>query len=144
MIEGQAVRDAAAAVVPGEPEAGKAERAHELDHVLGRGPLAIGCVLRARGRLAAVAIAAQIGAHHGATLGEHGRDAVPHGMGLGIAVQKQERRSRAADPRPDRGRARRDVAKVEALEHACPPSGCIRVIVPIGSRKSTAPGSASA
>ena len=109
--------DPAAAVVAGEHEALVAERRHDLDHVLRHRALGVGGVLRVGGRLAAVAVAAQVGADDGEALGQRRRHAVPHGVGLRIAVQEQERRPRAADPRPDRGLARCDVAHLETVEH---------------------------
>ena len=45
MIERKAVADAAAAIVAGEPEAGEAERFHDLDHGRRHGALGIGSVV---------------------------------------------------------------------------------------------------
>ena len=46
--------------------------------------------------LAAVAVAAQVGADDGEVSGQAGRDLVPHGMGLRIAVEQQQGRTAAA------------------------------------------------
>jgi hypothetical protein len=124
MVEGEAVANPAAAVVPGEPEALEAERRHRPDHVGRARALAVGGVLRVRGRLAAVAVAAEVRADHGVAPGQRRRDAMPHDVGLRVAVQEQERRPGAADPHVDRGLAGRDVAPLEAFEHARSPCCC--------------------
>ena len=53
------------------------------------------------GRLAGVAVSAQVGSHHVEARGERGRHAVPDRMGLRVSVQQQDRRRIPA--RPDDG-----------------------------------------
>ena len=47
-----------------------------------------------RRRPGGAAVAAQVGRDHGEPLGQAGRDPVPHGRGLRVAVQQQQRRPR--------------------------------------------------
>jgi hypothetical protein len=89
--------------VPGNAEAVEAERSHRLRLVLRQGALRIGGVVRGRGRLRAVAVAAQIGDDEGELLGQARRHLAPHDLGFGIAVQQQQRRPTAADHQVDLG-----------------------------------------
>ena len=69
------MRHPAAAVVPGDQEAVEAEGRHDLDHVLRHGALGVGRCVRVGGRLAAVAVAAQVGADDGEPLRQRRGDA---------------------------------------------------------------------
>src|SRR3989475_6450283 len=53
-------------------------------------------MIRAVRRLAAVAVAAQIGGYHGEPLGQSRRHFVPHDMSLRITMQHQHRRPASA------------------------------------------------
>ena len=117
MIQRQAIGDAPAAVMPGDGEALEAELAHEGDLVARHGPLGIGLVIGRRRRLGAVAIAAQIRRDHGEVPRQPGRDSVPHDMGLGMAVQQQQRRAGPAMAQPDVDLAGLDGGEGEAFEH---------------------------
>ena len=96
MIEAHAVHDARAAVVAGGKEAVEAERRHHLDIVLRHRAERIVRVIRLARRLLAVAIAAQVGRHHGEFLRKARRELVPGEMRERIAVQQQQRRPAAA------------------------------------------------
>ncbi|MGY4433584.1 hypothetical protein ACVWWO_006061 [Bradyrhizobium sp. F1.13.1] len=101
MIERQPVRDAATAIVAGKREVHVAEALHRLDHGLGHRALAVGDVQRIALGHVGPAIAGQIGDDQREPVGQLRRDAVPHHVGLGEAVQQQQRRSLAADAGED-------------------------------------------
>ena len=88
VIEAQAMGHPAAAIVAGDDEAIEAQTRHQQGHVGRHRPLAVGCVVRRRGRLAAVAVAAQVRADDRERAGECRRHAMPHRLGLRISVQK--------------------------------------------------------
>ena len=58
MIEGQAIRDAPAAVVAGDRESLEPQRGHDLDEIAGHAPLGIPGVIVAGRRAAARSVAA--------------------------------------------------------------------------------------
>ena len=93
--------DPPAPVVPGDRKAPETERRHRLDLVAGGGALAMAFVVLAVGRVAAVAVSAQVARHHGEPLGEPGRHLAPHDAGLRVAVKQQQRRAGAADDKVD-------------------------------------------
>ncbi|MNC92075.1 hypothetical protein D3C83_84390 [compost metagenome] len=70
-------------------------------------------------RLAAVAVAAQVGRHHGEILREALADDVPGHMSQRVAVEQQQRRTFAAHAPndPALGIAGLDLELPEALEH---------------------------
>jgi len=108
--------DAGAAVVAHDVEAIEAQRRHHLDLVLGGGALAV--VAEVVGsRLAAVAVAAQVGCHHRVVRGQRGRHHVPHHVALRVAVEQQERRALAALHQIDGGGRGLDLRLREAVEH---------------------------
>ena len=117
VVEGHAVGDPRAPVVADHGEALEAEGGHDLDLVLGHGALGIGRVVVAARRLGAVAVAAQVGQHHGEALGQARRNLVPHDVGLGVAVEQQQRRPGARLPDVDLGARGRNAGPVEAVEH---------------------------
>ena len=125
MVEGHPMTDPAAAIVTGDRERLEAERRHHLDLVAGGGSFRVRRVVGVRGRFAAVAIAPEIGGDHGEPLGEPGCDLVPDDVGLGIAVQQQQRRTGAAVNGVDRRPAGVDVDRGESLEHVAPLPGFI-------------------
>ena len=104
MIERQPIRHPAAAVVAGEREVDVAELLHRLDHGLGHRALAVGHVLRVAVGHVGPAIARQVGDDQRELVGQLRRDAVPHHMRLGEAVQQQQRRPLAADAGEDAAR----------------------------------------
>jgi hypothetical protein len=101
MIERHAERRARATVVAGDEELLEAELAHDLDLVLRHAPERVVGVVRPAARLRAVAVAAQIGRHHGEVPREPRRDALPAQVGERVAVQEEQRRSNACTPADD-------------------------------------------
>ena len=93
MIEREAISDTPAAIVPDDIEAIVAERGHHLGHIERHRALGVGQMFRVGRRLAAVAIAAQIGNHQGELLREARRDLMPDDVILWISVDEQQRRS---------------------------------------------------
>ena len=118
MVERQAVGAAAAAVVAGDEEALEAELAHDRDLVAGHRPLRVGRVIGRRRRLRALAVAAQVGGHHGEVLAPGAGRLVPHRRasagGRAAAAAAAHCRRAAHGSRPRRCRRR----KLEAFEHA--------------------------
>jgi hypothetical protein len=104
MIERKPIRDASAAIVAGEREMHVAKLFHRLDHGLGHRALGVGRVVLVAVGHVRPAIARQVGDDEGELVGELRRDAVPHHMGFGKAVQQQQWRSLAADTREDAAR----------------------------------------
>src|SRR6185437_8504450 len=98
MIETQAMKDARAAVVPHRLKPLETELAHQFGLIGGHGALAVAGMVFARGWLRAVAITAQVGTNHREVPRQRRRQLVPHGVGLGISMQQQKRRSPAARP----------------------------------------------
>ena len=92
MVERQPVGDAAAAVVAGEAEAHVAERFHHLDHRIRHGALGVGRVLGVGSRRIRPAVAGQVRDDQAEALRQRRRHAMPHHVGLRIAVQQQQRR----------------------------------------------------
>ena len=97
VVEREAMRNAAAAIVSHHREAVEAEMLHQLDLVLRHGALGIVDVLLAICRLAAVAIAAQVGGDDGVFLRQFGRHAEPGQVRQRSAVDQQQGRPAAAD-----------------------------------------------
>ena len=120
MVEAHAVQHARAAVVAGGIEAREAERRHHLDLVLRHGAERIAGVVLAARRLLGIAVAAQVGGHHGELLGQPRRDLVPGQVRERIAVHQQHRRPLAAVHRDDAGAGGLDLGAGEAFEHATP------------------------
>ena len=112
----QAMRDAAAPIVADDMEAEIAERRHHFGHVEGHGALRIVGVPRHAARLRRIAVAAQVGAHHGVVARELRRDLVPHGVRLRITMQHQDRRAVAADLEIDHRAARAQATRLESRE----------------------------
>ena len=110
VVQGHAVGDARAPVVARHGEALEAEFAHHQDLVVGHRALGVGVMGGAAGRLAAVAVTAQVGEDDHVVLGQDGGDVVPHDVGLRVAVQQQDGGARfvaayqGVDPYPARGK----------------------------------------
>jgi len=64
MVQRQAVRDAAAAVMAYQMELLVAQRLHDLDLIQGQGALGVIAVIGQSGRFGRIAIAAQVCRHH--------------------------------------------------------------------------------
>lgn len=77
--------DPRAAVVPGDEEGLEAEPRHGFELVPGHGAEGVIRVVGQSARLAAVAVAPQIGRDHGEILREPGRHLVPHDVRRRIA-----------------------------------------------------------
>ena len=123
VVQRQAVRHPATAVVAADREARHAQRVHQLNQVLCQGALAVIAVVGQAGWLAGVAVAPQVGHYQVKVLGQSRRNALPHHMGLREAVQQQQRGAtvwRAAWHAGVQGRAGQgDVAAFEAVEPSC-------------------------
>ena len=109
--------DAGAAVVADDVEAIEAQRRHHLDLIPRRGALAM-LVEVVGGRLAAVAVAAQVRHHHRVVRGKRRRHLVPHHVGLRVAVEQEERRALAALHQIYGGGRGLDPGLGEVVEHA--------------------------
>src|SRR3954454_2267456 len=116
MVEAHAVEHARTAIVAGGGEALEPERRHDLDLVLRHGAERIAAVVVAARRLLGIAVAAQVGAHHGELLRQPRRDAVPVDVGERIAVHQQHRRSFAAVHGDDARARRLDLGAGEVFE----------------------------
>lgn len=99
-------------------EAVEAQTRHQADHVPSHRALGIGRVVGRRGRLAAGAIAAQAGADDRKLLRQRRRNAMPHQVRLGKAVQQPQRPPRPLAPGKDRCLPDIDLAGLESVEHA--------------------------
>ena len=88
MVEGQAIADAASAVVARDHETPMTECPHDSEAVLRHGTLGIGHVLGIAGGHGAGAIAARIGDHQRTMARQLGRYSVPANMHLRVAVQQ--------------------------------------------------------
>ena len=119
VVERHAKRGAPAAVVAAEKKLVEPEMAHDIDVVLRHAPVRVVAVVRQAARLAAVAVAAQIGAHDRVVFCQAWRDEVPVHVGKRIAVEQQQGRAVAADDAVDLHLrvAGLDVEFPEALEH---------------------------
>jgi hypothetical protein len=113
MIKRQPARHPSAAVVPEKSEALVAQRGHDLDLILRHRALEVVDMILAAVRLAAVAVAAQVGGHHRVILRQLHRHVRPGKVRLRRAMQQQHRRSRATDERVDDGAAGVQVADFE-------------------------------
>src|SRR4029077_6077569 len=95
VIEGQAMRDAGAAVVADQLELLEAEPAHEPHLVLGHRPLGVRLPGGVRLWLAAVAVAPQVSQDDRVVFGQGGGDVAPHEVVLGVAMQHEHGRTRS-------------------------------------------------
>ena len=114
LVEGEAIADPRAAVVARQGEANMAERLHDGDHVAAHGALGIGLVILVAARRGGPAIAAQVHADHPVGLGQGRRHAVPHGVGLGKAVQQHQGRAVAFRAGEDPTGLRVDPVRLES------------------------------
>jgi hypothetical protein len=92
-VQRHPVRHPGAPVVADQREPLEAEVAHDQRLVPGHRGLGVALVAGAARRLAAVAVPAQVGQHDPMTLGEDGRDVMPHHVGLRVTVEQQHRRA---------------------------------------------------
>jgi len=119
MIERHAVSRPRAPIVTGDHELLEAELVHDVDLVLRHAPERVVAVIGQAAGLAAVAVAAQVGRDNGEIVREARGHEAPVVVRERIAVQEQDRRTRAADHATDRhlGIARLDIEAAEALVH---------------------------
>ncbi len=87
MVECHAMAGAAAAIMADDVKAFEAERAHEADLVGGHRPEGVIAAVGSADRLRGIAVAAQVGTHHGEVDRKLRRDLRPHRQILRIAVQ---------------------------------------------------------
>ncbi|GAA2425099.1 hypothetical protein GCM10010255_78590 [Streptomyces coeruleofuscus] len=125
MIEGEAQRDIASAIVAGKREPAMAEGTHHLHHVAGDGPLGVSRVICGRCRSYGAPVPAKIGTDDGETpLDEKRGDAMPGGRGAGVAMQQHYRRPFPAMANKDRSLIDPNPRCFETLEQGpnLPPS----------------------
>ena len=96
MVEREPKRYAGTAVMACYREPLVPEMAHHLQLVSGHGAFGVPAVIITADWLVAVAVAAQVRTDDGVSLGEIGCHAMPHHVGLGIAMQQKQRRAGAA------------------------------------------------
>ncbi len=93
VVEREAMRDTAAAVVAGDEKAPMAEACHQRRHVGGHRPLAVkrmGLVLQRGARLGRIAVAAQVRNDEREVGRQPCGDALPHDVRLRVAVQEKQ------------------------------------------------------
>ena len=93
---------------------------HHLHLVEGHDALGVVAVVGRPARLAAVPVAPEVGGHHGEMPRQGAGRLVPDGVGLGVAVQQQQRRAGTAPHELDRLPVGLETKPFEALEHASP------------------------
>src|SRR5215216_7730164 len=86
----------------------------------------IGRVVGRRLRLRGVTVAPEVCRDDGELAGEPRGDLVPHGVGLGVAVEQQERRATATVADPNLRLACIDHRRLEPLEHPSALTGSSR------------------
>jgi hypothetical protein len=104
--------------VPSDGEPLETHLSHHLDLVASQLAHRVRAVVVGALGLPAVAVPSQVGGDDRELLGQRGRHPMPHEMGLGDAVQKEQRRTLAATTAVDGRLADSDVERLEALEHA--------------------------
>ena len=117
MIEGEAVRDAPAAIVPGEVEPREPETVHDGQAIAPHRALGVRFVVFGGRWLRAFPVSAQVHRHDREFARKPRGDQVPHHVRLGMPVQEQERRAAAAVPDADGRLARVDPLEGESFEH---------------------------
>ena len=113
------VGDPAAAIVARHREALEPQRRHRLHEVGRERTLGVRRMIGGRNRTVRIAVARQVGRHDREPPSQLVGAAVPHQVGLGVAVQHQQRRARATHPRVDRAAIGGEVPLVESVEHQC-------------------------
>jgi hypothetical protein len=117
MVQRHPVGHTAAPVVAGDGEVLMPQRHHRLHLVERHCALGVGGMVTRRSGPQRVPIAAQIGGDDGEVLRQQRGGRTPHEMRLRVAVEQQERRTRAADHGADGAALARQVAGLEAFEH---------------------------
>ena len=100
-IQCQPMRNPCATIMRQDLKAWETEACHQRHHIGGHCALGIRRMIRADRRLGRIAIAAQIRRDHSEITCQNGGHTMPHGMGLRIAVQQQERRPGTGTAQPD-------------------------------------------
>ena len=121
IVGGQTMGDTPTPVMADDGVAIKPQVRHQARQVPRHGALGIGRMVRVRRRLAAVAVTAQIGHDQGVMPRHQGRQLVPHGMGLRIAVQQQNRRPLASRAEIDGDATDLPAIFLKAVEHQAVP-----------------------
>ena len=96
VIEAHAMQHARTTIVSRGIKPLVPKRGHDLDLILRHGAEGIVRMIGAARRLFGIAVAAQIGRHHGKLFGKPRRKFVPRQMAERIAVHEQKRRALAA------------------------------------------------
>ena len=118
VVEAEAVGDARAAVVAADEKSFVAVVLHGFELVDGHLAEGVVDVAVAAVGLAGVSVAAQVGDDDGVVAGELGGDLVPGDVGLGMAVEQEERGAGAFFEHADGGSGGLDVLVGEAGEEA--------------------------
>src|SRR5207237_1055192 len=95
---------------------------HYFDQVLGHRSFRIVVVIWPISRFRAVAIAAQVGCHHGEILSKTRSNFMPHHMGLRIAMQQQQRETISLFDQANSCPTGIDLSLLKALEHTYAPN----------------------
>jgi hypothetical protein len=93
---------------------------HDLDLLAGDGAHAVRRMIRRARRCAAIAEAPKVGGDHGELLGELGRDAMPHQVCLGDAVQQENWWTLTAPTSVNRRSRRANIERSETVKHRGP------------------------
>jgi hypothetical protein len=101
VIERQAIRDPATAVMTGDEEVHVSLRLHDLNHGVCHCPLGVGGVLRVGLRRIRPAVTGQVGNEELEMARERRRHAMPHDVRLRMAVQQKKRASLTARAHED-------------------------------------------
>ena len=100
MVECHAIGDATAPIVTDDREALEPQPCHQLDELSGHLALAVPLAQRTAGCRSAIAIALEVADHDRVAFRQPRSDGVPAIVSLRKAVQKQDGRAIAGDPRP--------------------------------------------
>ena len=117
MVQAHPMQHAAATVVAGGREPVEAELFHHLDHILAHLAKRIGIVVVAAVRLGTVAVATEIGRHHGETPGQIRRHAIPGQMRERVAVHQKQWRPLTAVTQNDVDAVHMQRFFLESLHH---------------------------
>ena len=127
----------------GDVELVEAELLHDFELVARHRALGIRFVVGAGFGLAAAAVTAQVRANYRVVFGEARRDLRPHRVGLGKAVQQQERWARAAMAQADGDFVGLDCCQRESIEHDTLVTGHSRVAMTWKRRATRSPSSST-
>jgi hypothetical protein len=122
MVQHQSIANPGAPIVPNDTEAAEAKLIHDRNLVACHGSFGI---VRRRSLLwtTAFAVSTQIGRDDRIILGKNRRYAVPGNVGLGIAMQQQQRWPVASDEAGDSRLAGFNIVPLKLVEHDSTPKG---------------------